>query len=240
MKIRLHIVGLIVCLILISDLANAQERRRSTDSTRTRRYGRLSGDSTRIRPRLPDSIRTRRWDYAIVVTAGGGLSYYSTHLGVPPGLEQARISRFGVPASLRVMWYPDHRLRVGIETGWTTMYSYRGEVLGERTHVYVSAVPVLLVFSMPLAWVRGFERNLVRRMAVTVGTGAYVNHSRMDYAGKVESNTLSLGWMAAASYTYPVGRRFRIAGELKWYDAVAVENAAFTAELQLVWRAFSW
>lgn len=189
---------------------------------------------------LPDSMATQRGPYTIVVTAGGGLSYYSTHLGVPDAIEQKHLSRFGAPGSLRVMWYPDHRLRVGLETGWTTMYSYRGQVANDPVRVYVSAVPVLLVFSMPLAWLRGTDRTLTRRLAITAGTGAYLNYARLDYAGTVTSNTTSLGWMAAASYTYPIGRRFRVAGELKWFDAVAVENAAFTAEVQLVWRAFSW
>lgn len=189
---------------------------------------------------MPDSIATQRGPYTIVVTAGGGLSYYSTHLGVPDAIEQKHLSRFGVPGSLRVMWYPDHRLRVGLETGWTTMYSYRGQVANDPVRVYMSAVPVLLVFSMPLAWLKGTDRTLTRRLAVTAGTGAYLNYTRLNYAGTVTTNTTSLGWMAAASYTYPIGRRFRVAGELKWFDAVAAENAAFTAELQLVWRAFSW
>ncbi len=186
----------------------------------------------------PDSAT--RGPYTIVVTAGGGMSYYSTHLKVPETLQDTHLSRFGSPASLRVMWYPDHRLRIGLETGWTTMYSYRGNVSNEPVHVYVSAVPVLLVFSMPLAWLRGTDRSLTRRLAVTAGTGYYLNYSRLDYAGTVTTTNNSLGWMAAASYTYPVGRKFRVAGELKWYDAVAVENAVFTAEIQLVWRAFSW
>lgn len=189
---------------------------------------------------MPDSMASQRGPYTIVVTAGGGLSYYSTHLGVPNAVEEKRLSRFGAPGSLRVMWYPDHRLRVGIETGWTTMYSYRGRVASDPVHVYVSAVPVLLVFSMPLAWLKGTDRTLTRRLAVTAGTGAYFNYSRLDYVGTVTANTTSLGWMAAASYTYPIGRRFRVAGELKWFDAVAAQNAAFTAEVQLVWRAFSW
>ncbi|GAB3797910.1 hypothetical protein GCM10028819_17890 [Spirosoma humi] len=189
---------------------------------------------------MPDSMAARRGPYTIVVTAGGGLSYYATHLGVPNTIEQKRLSRFGAPGSLRVMWYPDHRLRVGIETGWTTMYSYRGRVANDPVHVYVSAVPVLLVFSMPLAWLKGTDRTLTRRLAVTAGTGAYFNYSRLDYVGTATANTTSLGWMAAASYTYPIGRRFRVAGELKWFDAVAAQNAAFTAEVQLVWRAFSW
>ena len=189
---------------------------------------------------MPDSMASQRGPYTIVVTAGGGLSYYSTHLGVPDAIQQTHVSRFGAPGSLRVMWYPDHRLRVGLETGWTTMYSYRGQVSSDPVHVYVSAVPVLLVFSMPLAWLRGTDRTLTRRLAITAGTGVYLNYARLDYAGTVMTNTTSLGWMAAASYTYPIGRRFRVAGELKWFDAVAAENAAFTAEIQLVWRAFSW
>ncbi|WP_460909906.1 hypothetical protein [Spirosoma areae] len=189
---------------------------------------------------FPDSLLERRTPYAIVVTAGGGLSYYSTNLGVPPTLEGARISRFGFPASLRVMWHPDHRLRVGLETGWTTIYSYRGFVGGERSQVYVSGVPILLVFSMPLAWLSGTDRSLFRRLALTGGTGAYVIQSRLNYDGIVKATTVSIGWMAAGSYTYPIGRRFRVAAELKWFDAVAAENAVFAAQLQVVWRAFSW
>jgi len=188
----------------------------------------------------PDSTSTKRGPYTLVVSVGSGLSYYSTHLGVPAALEQTHVSRFGVPATLRAMWYPDHRLRVGLETGWTTMYSYRGLVGSETAHMYVSVVPVLLLFSMPLAWLSGTERSIARRLSATVGSGVYLNHSRLDYGGTVMANTNSLGWMAALSYTQPIGRRFRVAGELKWYDAVAAENAAFTAEIQLVWRPFSW
>lgn len=183
---------------------------------------------------------SKRGPYAVVLTVGGGLSYYSTHLGVPAGLDQVNVSRFGVPATFRAMWHPDHRLRIGLETGWTTMYSYRGTASGERAQVYVSAVPILLVFSMPLAWLSGTERSLARRLSVSAGSGAYLIYSRLDYAGTVISNRPGLGWMVAGSYTQPIGRRFRVATEVKWFDAVATEDAAFALQLQLVWRAFSW
>jgi hypothetical protein len=193
-----------------------------------------------IPPTDTDSTDTKRGPYTIVVTAGGGLSYYAAHLGIPPGLENARLLRFGTPASFRVMWYPDHRLRIGLESGWTTMYRYQGQVTGESARMYVSAIPVLLVFSMPLAWLRGTDRSLLRRMQVSAGSGIYINYSHLDYGSTTTAFTNSPGWMVATSYTHPIGRRFRVAGELKWFDAVAVKNAAFTAELQLVWRAFSW
>ena len=77
-------------------------------------------------------------------------------------------------------------------------------------------------------------------MAITVGSGYYLNQSQLRYDGNTIGSKNSLGWMAAGSYTHPIGRRFRVAGELKWYDAVSAENAAFTVEAQLVWRAFSW
>jgi hypothetical protein len=187
-----------------------------------------------------DSTENKRGPYAVVVAVGGGLSYYSTHLGVPDGLDQVHVSRFGVPATVRAMWHPDHRLRIGLETGWTTMYSYKGTATGERAHVYVSAVPMLLVFSMPLAWLSGTERSLARRLSITGGAGAFLINSRLDYAGTVESQRLGLGWMVAGAYTQPISRRFRLATELKWLDATATEDAAFAIQLQLVWRAFSW
>ena len=221
MNMRLQILGRLIFLFMISLTADAQSGRQLSQSV----------DST---------TATKRGPYTIVLTVGGGLSYYSTHLRVPTTLEQTHVSRFGVPASLRMMWYPDHRLRIGLETGWTTMYSYRGQVVGEKAHVYVSVVPVLLVFSMPLAWISGTERSITRRLALTVGTGFYLDHSRLDYGGTVQANTNSLGWMAAGSYAHPISRRFRIGGELKWFDAVATENAAFTAEIQLIWRPYSW
>lgn len=187
-----------------------------------------------------DSTVSKRGPYTLVITAGGGLSYYATHLGVPPPLEQLRMSRFGVPATLRVMWHPDHRLRIGLETGWVPMYSYRGVAAGEPARVNVEAIPALLVFSMPLAWLSGTERSLARRLSITGGTGVYLVQSRLRYAGTVAESKTSLGWMVAGSYTQPIGRRFRVATELKWLDANTTEDAAFTVQLQLVWRAFSW
>lgn len=186
-----------------------------------------------------DSTGRKRSPYAVVLTVGGGLSCYSAPLRVPPGLEQVAVSRFGVPATFRAMWHPDHRLRLGLETGWTTMYSYRGLTSGERAQVYVSAVPVLVVFSMPLAWL-STERGFAQRLTISGGTGVFLINSRLDYTGTVISNRPSLGWMLAGSYTQPITRRFRLAAELKWLDAVATEDAAFSVQLQFIWRAFSW
>ncbi|CCH56881.1 hypothetical protein BN8_06271 [Fibrisoma limi BUZ 3] len=190
--------------------------------------------------RSTDSTRSERGPYAIVVSMGGGVSYYAMTLGVPVELERGRTNRLGVPATIRVMWYPDHRLRLGLETGHVPMYRYRGQVNGLPSKVAVSSVPVLLVWSMPLAWLSGTERSLARRLSLAAGTGAYFISSRLDYVGTVNGKTTSLGWMVASSYTQPINRTLRAAVELKWYNSVATDDAAFAVQLQLVWRAFSW
>ena len=197
-----------------------------------------------------DSMVRKRDPYTVVLTVGGGVSHYLAPVGIPPGLEQVSAHRLGVPVTFRVMWHPDHRLRVGLETGLVPMYSYRATVSGptvggatainERAEVAVSAIPILIVFAMPLAWLSGTERSLARRLSVSGGTGAYAVNSRLAYAGTVESNRLNIGWMLAGSYTQPVGRRFRVATELKWYTVTATKDDALTVQLQLVWRAFSW
>ena len=187
-----------------------------------------------------DSTTQKRGPYSVVLTVGSGLSCYATTLGVPAALEQVRTSRFGVPATLRAMWHPDHRLRVGLETGWVPMYSYRGTAAGESARVSVSAIPVLVVFSMPLAWLSGSERSITRRLAISAGTGGYIIQSRLTYEGRVSASRAGLGWMAAGSYTQPINQRFQLATELKWLTSTSTEDSAFTAQIQLVWRAFSW
>ncbi|WP_288429155.1 hypothetical protein [uncultured Spirosoma sp.] len=201
--------------------------------------GTLATPASAQKRAVADTGRTRG-PYSVVLSVGGGLSYYSTHLGVPATLSNTQLSRFGVPLTVRALWVPDHRLRLGLESGWTTMYSYRGRVNNTEGRVYVSAIPTLAIFQMPLAWLSGNERSIARRLSVTGGTGVYIVHSRLDYESIVQTSTISLGWMAAASYTQPLGPRFRVSGELKWYDAVASQNAAFAAQLQLNYRLIRW
>lgn len=189
---------------------------------------------------VADSATKPRDPYTFVVIVGGGLSYYPKYIGVPPGVEQTTINRLGGSGMVRLMWYPDHRLRIGLESGWTPMYNYQVTASGQRARVSVSAVPILLVFSMPLAWLSGTERSLARRLSITGGTGAYLVRSHLAYAGEVNATKASIGWMVAGAYTQPISRRLRVAAELKWYEVTATDDSAFAAQLQLVWRAFSW
>jgi hypothetical protein len=165
--------------------------------------------------------------YAIVAYVGGGISQYLVVPGGPPDIP-TDVSKTGLAGTVRLMWHPDYLLRLGIETGWTKLYSYtlQQQPAGE---LFLSAVPALIVWSMPVYGVDLF-----------FGAGYYLLNSSLDYQGTVDVSTWSLGWMAAASYTHPLTDNLGVAGEIKWMNASEHESSNLTIQAQLVWRLFEW
>lgn len=166
--------------------------------------------------------------FALVITAGGGLSRYVTAINTPAGVR-ASIRRSGAAFTLRALWYPDHLLRVGIETGWVRFFSYTLHGAADG-NLYLSAAPLLLVFSMPLN----------DRMNAYLGVGGYFVSSKLDFGSVVRTTEFSQGWMLGASYHLPLGEDTGIAAEAKWYNASQFEDGSFSLQATFVWRALEW
>jgi hypothetical protein len=165
--------------------------------------------------------------YEVVAYIGGGFSRYLLAPGGPPDIP-INVSKMGLAGTVRVMWHPNHLVRLGIETGWTKFYSYTLQTQPSG-QVYLSGVPLLIVWSMRVLNVDLFW-----------GSGYYLLNSNLDYQGTVNVKTWSLGWMVAASYTHPLSDKLGVAGEVKWMNATEHELANLTAQVQLVWRVFEW
>lgn len=170
-----------------------------------------------------------RRNYSLLFYAGGGISHYSSRSGIPEYLETTTQKTGGV-ATLRLLWHPDHRLRAGVESGWTTFYSYKLENTAIPGKISLSAIPLLAVFSMPV----------YPHIYAYAGAGIYFITSRLEYAGSVKSHSRALGWMAAVSYNHQVSRILSATGEIKWLDASETENAALSAQLLLAWKFLEW
>lgn len=166
--------------------------------------------------------------FSLVAYAGGGLSRYIAASGGPPAGVQVDYGKWGIAGTARVMWYPDHRIRVGVETGWAKLYSYDFGPGGEG-RVHISAFPLIPVWSMNVMGIDLFA-----------GAGYYILNSRLDYRGDVTVHNWSLGWLAAASYTYRWEGDWGIAGELKWMNVAEHQDAALTLQIQMVWKFFEW
>ncbi len=166
--------------------------------------------------------------YALVAYASGGLSYYVSGGGTTTTFLKTNVTKLNPLTTLRVMWHPDHLLRLGVETGYVTFYTYTlQDTVGK---VSLNGIPLLIEWNMPVA----------KRFNVFVGTGVYFLKSNLDYGGKTSSSKASLGWMAAASYTQPLTKNLGVAAELKYMDASETVNAVMGLQVQLVWKFFRW
>jgi hypothetical protein len=166
--------------------------------------------------------------YAVWLYGGAGITRYVAEVNTPAGIK-ATVHPGGAAFSFRAMWYPDHLLRIGIETGWVRFFSYTLHGAADG-NLYTSAAPLLLVFSMPLT----------DRVNVSIGGGGYFVSSKLDFEGVVRETEFSQGYMVGASYHYPLSASLGLAAEAKWYNASQFEDGTITAEVMLVWRCLSW
>lgn len=171
-----------------------------------------------------------RGQYGLVLYVSGGLGYYETHAGVPLSVK-TNVNKYGFCGSVRILWHPDHLLRVGLESGHMTFYSYTiQDSVGNTGKAALTGVPLLLVASMPIT----------KRLNAFFGTGFYSLTTALDYKGKVDSHKLSVGWMLAASYIQPLSKDLGLGVEVKWMDAAQTVDASLVGQLQLVWKFLKW
>jgi hypothetical protein len=166
--------------------------------------------------------------YRLKLTVGAGGSLSTTPAGIPSGMT-AEASKFGPAATVRLMWCPDHLLSMGIESGWTKIYSY--ETSGaDAGKVFLSQVPSYFVFSM----------KPLENFNILGGYGYSRLNTSLEYGGTVNISQWSMGWIAAASYEKPIAQNLALAGELKWINAIEEKQGTITLQVQLVWDFFQW
>jgi hypothetical protein len=160
--------------------------------------------------------------FTVMATFAGGYAHYV--MPYRPGID---IERKGFAFSLRLLWHPDHRLRLGVESGWTTLYSYElknVETSFGRTDASLSlnAIPVLVVFSM----------QVLGPVSLSAGVGGYsVRSHAISFGQTVDVSRFSQGWMGAVtvSRVLPFAPVFGM--ELKWYGATEFGDGVLTAQL---------
>lgn len=171
-----------------------------------------------------------RGKYSLVAYIGGGPSYYALNAATPTFVT-AQTNKLGFAGTVRVLWHPDHLVRLGLESGHMEFYSYKfKDSVNNQGKNYVSGVPILLVASMPLT----------KRWNIFGGLGFYSLSTHLEYLGKNYSQKLSLGWMGAVSYIQPLSEKLGVATELKWLDANETKDAVICVQLQLVWKFITW
>ncbi|MEP7279497.1 MAG: hypothetical protein ABI813_12685 [Bacteroidota bacterium] len=174
-----------------------------------------------------DSNRVRK---SFVLQLGGGFGSYTAVVHIKPPALSGSIRRYSAVGTIRLMWYPSYRLRFGFETGYTDFYSYKVKNGNTTGSLHLSAVPLLFVFSM----------QVVKRVNIYAGIGAYSEATHLNYDGTLVSRALVLGSNIALSYTWQLSDRLGIMAEAEWMNAYDTRDASLNLQTKLAWRFLQW
>ncbi|NWF88389.1 MAG: hypothetical protein HXY50_02900 [Ignavibacteriaceae bacterium] len=171
-----------------------------------------------------NAAQTTDTTYKVNAIFGLGYSYFLTSLSELDGLNPHSFN-----STIKIMWQPEHLLRVGIESGYLSFYSYKqtgftSEYGTTDVKSSLAAVPIILAFAM----------ELFDRIEVSSGVGIYFLFSEIDsYNNNVSSSVFSNGYYASLSYFHPLYRDISIGGELKYYYISKIEDADLSLQLTL-------
>lgn len=167
---------------------------------------------------------------SFVLHAGGGMSYYTGSIKQTNVALPGTLNKWSPAGTVRLMWYPRYRLRLGIESGFTNFYRYNVKDPDGEGKVVLQAVPLLIVWNM----------EVIRGLNIYAGFGSYFLSTHLDYRGKLVSKDVVLGSNVAVSYARPLNRRISLAAEAKLMNAFETKDAALTLQLHFVWKVFQW
>jgi hypothetical protein len=140
------------------------------------------------------------------VMVGAGWTHYYNSLVI--GHEGLKNNFFG--SSLRIMWEPEHRLAVGIETGYYKLYDATLQPGNSTSSLAV--IPLMANFRM----------RILKNFYLTGGAGIALLKSELNGpSGSSKTQTISYSDVqVSALYFYNLSQQFSVGGELKflWID----------------------
>lgn len=141
----------------------------------------------------------------------------------------------GLSGSTRIMWHPNRRLRIGVESGFLNvifkkMDSVETEFGNTNFSSRINAVPILLVFNMQV-----WEIDLY------AGTGGVVLSSHVKSFGK-SNHIIDYDYclMFSTSYSYPLTKYMEIGVEASTYYYSQLKTFSGGLGLNLKFIPFKW
>ena len=172
--------------------------------------------------------------YSLSADVGLGYSRYLTTL------EFIDLNKNGFSGTFRLMWHPEHLLKLGLETGYQYLYSIRSEISSEEfgsTNIKASmaSVPLLLITSMVI-----FPETLPN-FELKGGGGAYFmfNYGEL-YGSSIYSSVFSLGYHAGVSYLQPLNNDISIGGEIKYFYISKLQDSDLSFMFLISYKFLTW
>lgn len=169
--------------------------------------------------------------FSVLASVGGGFGVnISQEILLPKGSDNR-----GPVGTLRLMWKPDHRLRVGLETGWLRLTSASGVLhdsagAADYRSLELDGVPMMVLFSMNFG-----------RLSLNAGAGYYLLFSYLRGRGDgARSTQWNYGITASVEYMVPVTSSLQLGGGVGAYGITQLGQYVAALQLRAQYCAFEW
>lgn len=163
---------------------------------------------------LPASAQmAREKKHRFSVYLGAGPNFYFNNLV----FLKNKVNELNYSFSGKIMWEPEHRLSIGLETGYFRLYGI--DLSGPKnSKVRNSAIPIQLVVSMRV--MKSFYGSF------SIGRAFLINDVTTDAYGNFDATTFSLAdFSVTVGYRKRLNDRYSIGIDAKYYYSSKAEDA---------------
>lgn len=156
----------------------------------------------------------------VSITVGTGVSYYINTLEDDP--QRTALRQTFICSSFRVMWEPEHRISLGVETGYYKVYEVQLSDSKQVNIASLSVIPILFRVQM----------RVFKRFYASAATGISLHHSFVNALGN-QSDSKTMGFsnlQFSAGYIYPITRQFGLGLEAKFLSENKTEDMVLSFE----------
>ena len=153
--------------------------------------------------------------HKFTIYGGLGPNYYFNNLDV--GKQNVNELNFAFAA--RIMWEPEHKVSLGVETGYNRLYTWNATFPGNGGDIHVTnfVIPLMVVVSMKFS--KYFYGNF------NMGISFVHNDVTTDNFGEFNATNTSLGdFAASAGYRRQISDRFYLGGELRGFYSSKLDD----------------
>jgi hypothetical protein len=161
-------------------------------------------------------------------SVGGGLGLFHYINTLDVGADLAQTNHVGY--TFRFMWEPEHRVSIGLESGYYTVYSMERppSSAGPGGNAKLSTIPLLLSFRI----------RVLPDFYLSGGPGMTIMYSNVTVLGNTaESSFLSMANLhVSAMYRKKISDRFDLGGELKFLNFGKTEDYGYSIQVVGAYR----
>lgn len=141
------------------------------------------------------------------IQVGTGWTHYYNNMVI----GRSSITNDYIGSSVRIMWEPEHRLSLGVESGYYKLYNV-GLETGDG-NVDLAIIPLMANLRM----------RILKNFYITGGTGVVIMKSQINSTGAESSKSTVISYsnvQLSGLYLYKITEQVGIGGEVKfmWID----------------------